>query len=65
MPKVVRLSKSGSQIRVTIPKEIVNSSEIWRFEYAEIKEKGEGRLEVKGIEFSEVAKKGIPQNQSK
>ena len=62
--KIVRMISTGSQFRVTIPREIAIESELYMSEFVEISIIEKGKLEVKRIELKNAQKKGIPATQS-
>ena len=64
MGKVVRVSFSGNQTRITIPREILLESDLWGCELVEITVVDKGKLEVTKIEWEKAKRKGVPINQS-
>ena len=60
--KIVRMICSGSQFRITIPREIAIESDLYMSEFVEVTTIEKGKLEVKGIELTKARKKGIPAN---
>ncbi|HEA68081.1 hypothetical protein LCGC14_0867660 [marine sediment metagenome] len=62
--KIVRITNSGYQFRLTIPREIAIESGLYMAEFVEIKIIEEGILEVKKIELEKARKKGIPADKS-
>ncbi len=60
--KIVRLICSGSQFRVTIPREIAIESDLYMSEFVEITTIEKGKLEVKTIDIRKARRKGIPAN---
>ncbi len=60
--KIVRMICSGSQFRITIPREIAIESDLYMSEFVEITTIEKGKLEVKSIELKKAREKGIPAN---
>ena len=58
--KIVRMICSGSQFRITIPREIAIESDLYMSEFVEVSTIEKGKLEVKAIEITKARKKGVP-----
>ena len=63
--KIVKIICTGSQFRITIPREIAIESDLYMSEFVEVSTIEKGKLEVKAIELTKARQKGIPANSSK